>query len=312
MKLLKDTFIFNELNASSNIKAKMSQYSPVLDNLSIDSMDDDIKLISRRFNFPTKNRVINDLNNGRIVPVLNKERISLPNSIPAYLMRGQDGKPIAIVNFTSYVSKNVETGEIFGDPRQMFALMQTGSILLGCREHWNNLATNQEICKVGCLCYAKLMTKTLDKLYAISLDQYKADKVRYMAAKFFLINMLGKPNTDGVKAIARTVCKSMTQNNIDTFDQSLPETIYDDIRTFIDGIAVYIDGCSSLNIRTFIRVWAQMYQPSTLMAMEYLPYFFHMLFSVSVGGHLNNEVIIDTLLGKDIDRLYNAVTNIIR
>ena len=311
MKLLRDTFIFKELNRSIDLANKMKQYSPVLDNLNKTSMEDDLKVISRRFNFPTKNRVLNDLNNDRIIPVLNKERISLPNSIPAYLYAFQ-GKPVAIVNFTSYVSKNMETEEIFGDPRQMFALMQTGSILLGCREHWNTLVANQEICKVGCLCYAKLVSKVLDKLYAVNLDGYKADKVRYLAAKFFLINMLDKPDSEGVKAIARTTCKTMTQNNIELFDQSIHENTFDDLETFVNAIGILIDGCSSINVRTFIRVWMQMYQPSTTLAMEYLPYFFHMLFSVSVGAHLNNEVIIDTLLGKDIDRLYNAVTNIIR
>lgn len=311
MKLLKDTFLFEYLDKSIGLKGKMTSYQSVLDDLPADLLEEDLRTIQRRFNFPTKNKVISDLSASRIVPVLNRERISLPASLPAYLMV-RNGRPTAIVNFTPYVNKNAEGTELYGDPRQMFALMQTGTILMGCYEKWNTIAANQEICKTGCLIYAKLLAKVIDKLYATNLDPFKSDKVRYIAAKFFLVNLLGKPNSDTVRNIASTVCKTMTANAVEAFDQSLPEHGFDNLEELIDLISVHIEGCSSLEIRTFVRVWTQMYQPSTLLATEYLPYFFHMIFSVSVGAHLNNEVVIDSLLGKDIDKLYNAVSNIIR
>ena len=317
MKSLTETFLFKYMNGVSedgrtlNLRSRMAQYSSPLDDLPRNLLEDELRTIQKRFSFPTKNKVMGDLASERIVPILNKDRVNIPTSVPAYLVR-RNNKPAVVVNFTPYVRKNADETELYGDTRQMFALMQTGSILLGCFERWNSISNDQEIAKTGCLVFSKLVSKVIDKLYATNIDPFKADKVRYLAAKYFLLNLLEKADTDNVRHIASTVCKTMTNNAIMNFDQSLPEHGFDDLGTFVELIATYVEGCSSLEFRTFTRVWMQMYQPSTVFALEYLPYFFHMIFSVSVGAHLNNEVVIDSLLGKDIDKLYNAVSNKIR
>ena len=311
-QLTKDSYIFNLLDGTSNMKQKMAGYNPHIDNLDLNAIEDDMRLIQRRYNFPTKNRVMNDVETGRIVPILNKDHVMIPASIPAYLrLDPMRNRVVAICNFNPYMSKSAD-GQVYGDPRQMFCLLQTGSMLLGVRENWNNIVANNEVCKLGAGMYAKLFGKVLDKLYAINLDEYKADKVRFMAAKFFLVNMMGKPMSEGVLAQASTVCKVMTNNSVSQFNDSLPEHAFDDIKQLCDAISIHIDGCSSLNVRTFISQWLMMYGKASALAIDYLPFFFHMIFSVSLGAHMVTEMVVDSLLGKDIDKLYNAVANIIR
>ena len=312
MKLLKDSYVFSLLDGSSNLKQKMASYNAQLDNLDLDAIDDDMRLIQRRYNFPTKNRVISDVQSGRVVPILNKDHVMLPAAIPAYLILDrQKGKVVSVCNFTPYMSKSAE-GHVYGDPRQMFCLMQTGTMMLGVRDNWNNIVSNSEVCKLGVSMYSKLFGKVLDKLYAINLDEYKADKVRFMAARFFLTNIMGKPMSDGVVAVAGTVCKVMTPMSVKQFSDSLPERAFDNIKELCDAISIHIEGCSSLNVRVFISQWLMMYGKASALAIDYLPFFFHMIFSVSLGAHMVTEMVIDSLLGKDIDKLYNAVANIIR
>lgn len=310
MKLLKDTFLFEYYDKGSNLRERMSVYSPVLDNLPKDLMFDDIRTIQKRYNYPIKNKVIDDLNKNRIVPILNKERIKIPTAIPAYLYNDR-GNVVAIVNFSNYVSKT-QDGLLHGDTRQIFACLQTGSILLGCFEKWNTITANQEVCKLGTLMYTKMFTKVLDKMFAVNIDSIKSDKVKFIAARFFVTTLLGKPFTDSTMNLCLSVCNSTTKATMMSFSDSLNEEAFTRLDKVIELIAENIDGCSALTIRTFLDSFMRMYGTSAIFALEYLPYFFHMVFSVAVGAHLNSEFVIEGLLGKDIDKLYNAVSNILR
>lgn len=310
MKLLKDTFLFEFYNKSTNLRERMSVYSPILDNLPKELLQDDIRTIQKRYNYPIKNRVIDDLNKNRLVPILNKERVKIPTAIPAYLYNDR-GNVVAIVNFSNYLSKT-QDNIIHGDTRQIFACLQTGSILLGCYEKWNTLVSNQEICKLGTLMYTKIFTKVLDKLFAVNIDSIKSDKIKFIAARFFVTTLLGKPFTDSTMNLCLSVCSNTTKNTIISFSDTLKEESFERLDKVIELISENIEGCSALNVRTFLESFMRMYGTSSIFALEYLPYFFHMVFSVAVGAHLNSEFIIEGLLGKDIDKLYNAVSNILR
>ena len=310
MQLIKDTFLFEYFDKATDLRGKMLQYSPVLDNLDKKLMEDDLHTIAKRYNYPMKNRVIADIEAGRIVPVLNKERVKLPSSMPSYLYNDQ-GKVVAIVNFTNYVSKTVED-KLHGDTRQMFACLQTGSVLLGCFEKWNQIVSNQDVNKLGALMYAKMFVKVLDKMFAVNLDNIKADKLKFIAARFYVQKLLGKPWNETALNTCLTVCSHTTRNTIINFNNELNDKDFTKLDKLIEMIAMRIDGCSGLSIRAFLDTYMRMFGTSTLFALEYLPMFFHAIFSVAVGAHLNSEFMIESLMGKDIDKLYNVVSNIIR
>lgn len=312
MKLIKDTFLFQFQDKASNLKDKMLSYTPSLDNLDLALLEDEMNTISKRFSFPLKNKIVDDVTSkNRVVPVFNKDRIKIPTFIPAYLYN-YDGKVISIVNLTTYGAKTKE-GEFHIDTRQLFACLQTGSIILGCYENWNSITMNQTIVKLGALSYAKIFTKVLDKMFAINLDPIKADKAKFIAAKFFLTNMLGKSNGETVNNLAYSTClNGTTRATILSFENSLPENAYNRLDDFINAITIALEGCHTLTIRTFLDTYIKMFGISSIFALEYLPYFFHMLFSVAVGAHLNSEYLIENLIGKDLDKLYNEVANILR
>ena len=99
-QLTKDSYIFNLLDGTSNMKQKMAGYNPHIDNLDLNAIEDDMRLIQRRYNFPTKNRVMNDVETGRIVPILNKDHVMIPASIPAYFrLDPMRNRVVAICNF---------------------------------------------------------------------------------------------------------------------------------------------------------------------------------------------------------------------
>jgi hypothetical protein len=312
VKLLKDTFLFEYLDKSTNLRQKMISYNPTMDNLDIKLIEDDLNTIQKRFSFPLKNKVIDELHSKhRLIPIFNKDRIKIPTPIPAFLYNN-NGKAVSLVNLTNYGTKDRD-GEFHIDTRQLFAVLQTGVVALGCYENWNAISMNQSVGKLGALIYSKIFSKVLDKMFAINLDPIKSDKVKFITAKFFLLNILGKSNGESVNNIAYSVCQNeTTRSTIMAFDQSLPTTAYHRLDDFINAISINVEGCHTLTFRTFIDTYIKMYHFSSIFALEYFPYFCHMLFSVAVGAHINSEYLIENLVGKDLDKFYNEVSNIIR
>jgi hypothetical protein len=312
MKSLKDTFLFEFQDSASNLKQKMLSYTPSLDNLEIKALEDDLNTIQKRFSFPLKNKVIDDITaKNRVIPIFNKDRVKIPTSIPAFLYNN-GGKPVSLVNLTNYGVKDRE-GNFNIDTRQLYACLQTGTILLGCYEHWNAITMNQNVCKLGSVLYSKIFSKVLDKMFAINLDPIKADKIRFITAKFFLLNILGKTNGETVNNLAYAACQNgTTRNTIVNFELSLPSNAYNRLDDFLNAISQVVEGCHTLTVRTFMDSFIRMYGSSTIFALEFFPYFCHMLFSVAVGAHLNAEYLIENLVSKELDKFYNEVSNIIR
>jgi hypothetical protein len=312
MKLLKDTFLFEFQDKASGLRERMTSYNPTMDNLDIKLIEDELNVIQKRFSFPLKNRVIDDLvSKNRTIAVYNKDRVKVPTFVPAYLYNN-NGKPVSLVNLTNYGAKTKE-GEFVIDTRQLFAVLQTGTVLLGCYENWNAITMNQTVSKLGASIYSRIFSKVLDKMFAVNLDPIKADKVKYITSKFYLLNLLGKSNGETVSNIAYSTClNGTTRTTITAFEQSMPENSYARLDNFIQAIATVLEGCHTLTVRTFLDTYIKMYGTSAIFALEYFPYLCHMLFSVAVGAHLNSEYLIENLIGRELDKFYNEVANIIR
>lgn len=160
--------------------------------------------------------------------------------------------------------------------------------------------------------YAKMFVKVLDRMFAVNLDNIKADKLKFIAAKFYIMKLLGKSWNESAINTALTVCSNTTRNTILNFSKELDDAAFDRLDKVIELISEVVDGCSGLTVRAYLDTWMRLYGTSTIFALEYLPLFFHTIFSVAVGAHLNSEFVLESLLGKDIDRLYNTVSSLLR
>lgn len=313
MRMMKDTFLYEMQNKSTNLRDNMLLYSSTLDDLSLDLMEEELRIITKKYNYPMKNKVIDDLTSKkRVIPIFNKERIKIPTYIPAYLFT-VNNKVVSLVNLTNYGVMSKTKEEFAIDTKQLFACLQTGSILLGCYEKWNSIIMNQTICKLGALLYTKFLFKVFDKMYAVNLDAIKSDKLRFVCAKFFLLNLLGKSDSESVNNMAYSCISNNTSlTTVKIFENSLPTNTYRRFDDFLKALKGNVDGFRTLSIRTFLDTSLRMYGVSTLFALEFFPMFCHMLFSTAIGAHLNGEYVLESMLGNDIDRFYNEIANIIR
>lgn len=297
-----------------NLKNIMNAYSPNLDDLDIKAVEEDLNTIKKRYNYPLKNKTIDNLDKGLIQPIFNNERSKIPSCIPSYLIVSPKTKqPTALFNLTPYGVLTKKSGEMHIDTRQLYAMAENATITLGCFKNWNALTMNQAVLKQGAMMYSKIFCKVLDKMFALNLSVIKSDKVRYYAAKFFLINIMEKPQGSTVDSIAYNCCVGgTTMATIRNDESTFPQGAYESYETFIKALSESIEGFGNLSVRNYLDSYIKMYGPSTVMALEYFPAFCFMIFSAVVGAHLNAEFVLVNLLAKDMDKFYNDVANIVK
>lgn len=310
MKSIKNIYLYSLQDTDKSLTKEMLKFNPSNFQVDLNKLEDPLHTISKRFNFTMKNKVLNDLyTEGRLILSYNTVNYNLPIWIPSYLYN-LNNKIVSIINISPYATENKKTGELTIDPRKLFSLLQVGSILLTCYDKWNRITMNQNVVKQSMMIYSMIMTKVIDKLYAVNLSDLKSDKVKYIFAKFFLINIMEKSNTKLVDDLAFTICKTTPRATIDDFSSMIGVESYENINTLILAIANTIDGANELTLRTYVDNFSRMYGTSCMYAMEYYPAFLHMIFSVVVGSHLNNEFMIEGLVGPLAISLYNDFANI--
>lgn len=311
MKSISKTFLYKMLNKSNDLNGELTKINSPLNIVDLEDLNGSLDVINRKFNYLMKNKIIDDVNKGLVIPVLNESTINLPTFIPVVGIK-ENSVPVSYVNLTGQAKIN-QDGSIEIDPRKLFAYLQTGTILRNISTlNWKSVDSNMTLLKDGSLAYSKLFTKVLDKMLAVNLIPLKSDIVRYLTAKFFLVNIMGKEDGDLVKNIAyQSVYNKTTKATLFDIDINFTEDAYDDIEKFINNLSS-LEGMSSLSIRSFLENWMKMYDSSTVLALEYYPFFLHMIFSAMVNAHINNEFIIEPLVSKEISSLYRELGRIIR
>lgn len=311
MKTLSSIYLFQFANTDGSLLTKMQGYNKTLDNLDLKHLDEYMRTIGKRFSFPLKSKIIDDVSHERVIPLYNRERIQVPIFIPSFLYLDKD-KVKALVNLTKFGDITKE-GNFNIQINQLYALLQCGTVLLGCFNNWNRITINQSISRLGVMIYSKLMLKILDKMFVVNIDPIKSDQLKFLSGKFFLLNQLERSNSDLINNMAYNACTNdTTMSTIMKMNDEIDPIAYTNINEFLKVIASHFTGMGSLNIKDFLNEWLKMYDQTTLFALEYFPFLCHMVMSVAVSAHLNKEYVIENLLTKEIDKFMNEISNIIK
>lgn len=298
-------------NKSSNLIATINTMSKK-DQLDIKFVDDTISVIQRRFRFPLKDMVVNDLINNKNILIFNPIGLNLPNYIPIILYN-RNNDPIALINMNNVITVNKNKDYLVIDPIKFYSLCQTGSIALKMFTNWKYILLNQDVNEHGAICYSAITTKILDKMYAINLDPLKSDKFRFLFAKFFLLNIMTRADNETTNNIACKCCVNTDSSIIKNFDIQVSDSIaYNNFIDFIKSISDTFTEFSGLKVRDYMYNFIKMYGTFGILGLEYLPYFMHMVFSVNIGANFGNNYVIENLLGNKIEKYYLTLCSLIK
>ena len=313
LKPLTSTYVFNIYDKHLNLRKKTMKLAKNGKRLTQNDLGRSLSDIERVFYFSSKNIVLNDLQEGVIIPVINDDNdpeMQLPSTIPSYLINDQ-GKLAVIVNLSNNMTKSKD-GFYNIEPKILFSLLQAGSISRRCFTKYKKLQLNSSFIKSGVAVYSKLFTKTLNKLFSLNTIPDKLDSTYFLTGLFFLINCLGlDPNVDSTIQYALISCKNPNAVPARLLLSKFKKSDFENIDTFINALANNVSTFRDLKTRTFLDNYIQMYSPTMILSLEYLPIFLFNVFSVIVGSYVNNQYAIEQTCGRDLDILFKAFFSIV-
>jgi hypothetical protein len=312
MKKITDSEIFKQIIANGKVVTSLKEVHIQRDRVDLVKLDEPLNVITRRVNFGTKSKVVQSLKSGDVVFIHNPI-IDLPKYLNTFGKAGGGGKIVSLVDIQHYVRTNKENGMYDMYPKTMFALAQNGMVLNELINNWNRYTTNMVILKQGAIVYSKMVGKIMDKLFAINIDDFKQDLINFLLAKFFLIGMCDKVDSETIDNIAYNAC--FNRSSLKLIKEEEEKLVDED--TFTNVFSLFnsmkeIKGMHSLGIRSFVENWARMYGEASLLALDYLPSFLSVIFGSVVNGNITKDFIIESVAGKFINNIYTEFSKLLR
>lgn len=163
--------------------------------------------------------------------------------------------------------------------------------------------------------YATLFSGAAIKAAVNWGSDFNTDAARYLIAKFFLIYVLKKPESDTINDIAYRAIKHRTSMvGLESFEENYPID-YSSLTSFLSSLGQAFFN-KPIDTSRFAVSWTTMYGEGLLFAVEYVPYLLHFLFATVHGAMLggsNKLYSYSSSLEKDgLMKLYNAVISELR
>lgn len=268
--------------------------------------------IEKTINIPTKKMVLSDYNAGYIVPYIVTGTIELPATIPILLTKTKDSSMYqAIINITSYCSIEKDTlGNIVDvkiDDKKLFTLLQTACIYRRWAMDDTKVSINNSFIKTAANMYAKLMYKVLDKKYAVGSIYDSIDKCHAALAYFFASYFV---DSKYAKDIACNIPTLVDKRVALEYMSSIKVTSFNGFEDLILMLRDSIRGLSKLDTMHFISGFAEIWNGSAVPAIDYFPYFVHMISSAYVGANLVKDLLINSVIRTDGEDFMQGLVNI--
>lgn len=145
-------------------------------------------------------------------------------------------------------------------------------------------------------------------------SSFQNDAGLFIIARFFLLYVLEKPDTDIIDDFAYLVTQNKSSMSaLKSFEETSMidyESLSGFLKTF--GEAFYNE---KINLGEFENNWVRMYGEGLIFALEYVPYLLHFLFAALHGAVLGGSSRLSTrddIKKLGLARLYNAVVAALR
>jgi hypothetical protein len=314
MKHLGDTFLYKKTKVN-NFTKEVAKINFNTERVDIKEIEENLKIISRRFAYSLKTQAIQNLENDRTICIYPNDN-TLTKTLPVFLKSNPkvDGGISAIVNLRLHGTRTKD-GYISIDNRTLYGLLEDALIYRYLWLNWGQFEYNTQIMRLSTKIYVKLFNKILDRLFGLNLSPTESDQINYCIGKFFLLGIIEKPASDIVNDLAYScIFNQSTKNMVIGCDDEFSNEAYLDINEFIGNLRERFPILSKLNMRKFLETWMTMFGDASMFAMEYYPSLLEMVFcGAIIGCRLTaKDSFIDNLVGKDALSLHTEISKLIK
>lgn len=306
LKSLDSTFIYNHLNRSNGITDNIAGLLSKGMVVTTKQLEEPLMIIMKNFKFPLKFKVMDAVNDGTI-QMRYAVGTKLPTCLPFFLMNNSSGKIISVVSIDIYGSYDEDTDSIKIDPKKLYCMLEAAYLARLVYLKQKQLVTRSTIISGGSEIYSGMFTKVLNKKYSLNIDKSKMHKVLFLSSKFYLINILGLMDSDMVFNYSIKNCPNGNIYSLKELNDMVPAKAFENLETFINTISnpALGLGFKDLTVRGYLESFINMYESSNLLSLESFPYFLYNIISVTNGGYINNQYILEGIVGNTGSKIYN-------
>ena len=163
---------------------------------------------------------------------------------------------------------------------------------------------NSDLTISGTECYVGLYNYILDYMRIIGYSNNK-DRISYLIALFYLVNMLGKELDNYTKSIAARVSK-LPNTYINAMDIFIEDGIFSDIDTFTTFIAETFK-LKGFNTEVLIQKWVYLYGNGSQYAVELFTSMSVLISNAFCGAYVSNQKQIERVCGQSMVKFCNAL-----
>lgn len=256
-------------------------------------LEEQFVMIKKYVKSALKPKILTELQKGSIKLLYAPDDVTKISSVP-FVMSKENGELCANV-FVSTFGNRRSDGQVSIDYRKLYSLMESAYMARQFITKYDRFRNNSTLLQ-GCVLYANIFAKPINKKFNLHLDRNKENYLLFLAAKFYLKNVMGITNDDIVFNTAMKACKAGNPVLLKEADIQVDDDAFENLGTFIEALKE--DrlglGLSGLTGRGFLESYISLYGGSTVFALEMFPYF---LFTINAAtntmGLVNNYSLED-------------------
>ena len=189
-KYTPNTFCYRMLNANDTVLKTLGKILKE-ENTRVSPSQIELQLaeIKRNYKFPKKYDIVEAVENGQIMLLFSKQ-YKMPVSLPFVLLTGNNNSIVPVIFLDIYGTRNKDNNAINIETRKLYSLLE-GAYLAAKYSNKTEIQLKNPLISNGAKMYSGLFTRPLNKAYALNTDKLKQDSVIFLAAGFYLINILG-------------------------------------------------------------------------------------------------------------------------
>lgn len=169
------------------------------------------------------------------------------------------------------------------------------------------LINNNDIITSGAICFSNMYSYIIDFLRISGVNNYK-NRCKYLATKYFMVNILCKEEDDRVDGKALQL-SGISERESELIKLQLSENSYDSIVDFVNSTSDVLRA-EKLTLDVFMNKWLYIYGSGTQFALELFPAFANMLIYSYIGIYINNQKTIENVCGNDMVTFVKAIIKV--
>lgn len=329
LKSVRSTYLYSQLNKGdvldNNIKTLLTKGISLTQN----QITNQYNTINSFYKGILKSNVLKAFDDGIVKAMAFPKGITaehkIPNAFP-FILVPHNGDIGAIAIVDNYLTLDKTLDKVNIDTQKLYTLLETAYVARAIQKN-PNVIRNANMYMNGASIWAHMFTRLMNKKLALNVDKKAFDKMIFLAAKFFIINILQQKSSDTVTNYAVRLCKNVDRLTLQRIDQEFVSRYaerskddnkdpYKDISTFITGLT-YTDnlisaGLMQVTVREYLKDFISMYGNAALFGLEHPSYFIFNIFSAVNGAFLNNQYAFKDIIAHTGENVYGAICNSVK